>query len=211
MNGQLPLPPWLKDLANQVNVSEEILHAMNFPREKFISDPSGFNANLLATTALPIGSRQTISQPTTVAKMTQAIYEIKPKKVLEIGTGSGYQTAVLSRLVEMVYTVERIQNIQLDTIRRLYKLNIYNFKAICADGSQGWSTHAPYDAIIVTAAAPEIPPALIEQLNNSGRMVIPVGTDQQQLMQLDKDQDGNISEKSLGAINFVPLISGATI
>ena len=143
--------------------------------------------------------------------MTQALYEIKPKKVLEIGTGSGFQTAVLSRLVDMVYTIERIQNIQLDSIRRLYKLDIYNFKAICSDGSLGWATYAPYDAIIVTAAAQnDVPQALLEQLKAGGRMIIPVGTSQQRLVQIDKKENGEIVKKSLGNINFVPLITGET-
>lgn len=204
------LPPWLRELGEKIQVSAEVLQAMNLPREKFV-DQEGFNANVLTSNALPIGRGQTISQPITVARMTQSIYEIKPKKVLEIGTGSGFQTAVLSRLVDMVYTVERIQNIQLDSIRRLYKLDIYNFKAICSDGSQGWATYAPYDAIIVTAAAAsEIPLALLEQLKNGGRMIIPVGTEQQQLMQIDKTEKGQIIKKSLGTINFVPLVTGET-
>lgn len=204
------LPPWLRELGEKIEVCDEVLQAMNLPREKFI-DQISLNSSLLTSVALPIGSGQTISQPITVAKMTQALYEIKPKKVLEIGTGSGFQTAVLSRLVDMVYTVERIQNIQLDSIRRLYKLDIYNFKAICSDGSLGWATYAPYDAIIVTAAAQnDVPQALLEQLKVGGRMIIPVGTSQQRLVQIDKKENGEIVEKSLGNINFVPLITGET-
>ncbi len=204
------LPPWLRELGEKIEVCDEVLQAMNLPREKFI-DQISLNSSLLTSVALPIGSGQTISQPITVAKMTQALYEIKPKKVLEIGTGSGFQTAVLSRLVDMVYTIERIQNIQLDSIRRLYKLDIYNFKAICSDGSLGWATYAPYDAIIVTAAAQnDVPQALLEQLKAGGRMIIPVGTSQQRLVQIDKKENGEIVEKSLGNINFVPLITGET-
>ncbi|MCR4555100.1 MAG: protein-L-isoaspartate(D-aspartate) O-methyltransferase [Succinivibrionaceae bacterium] len=204
------LPPWLRELGEKIEVCDEVLQAMNLPREKFI-DQISLNSSLLTSVALPIGSGQTISQPITVAKMTQALYEIKPKKVLEIGTGSGFQTAVLSRLVDMVYTIERIQNIQLDSIRRLYKLDIYNFKAICSDGSLGWATYAPYDAIIVTAAAQnDVPQALLEQLKVGGRMIIPVGTSQQRLVQIDKKENGEIVEKSLGNINFVPLITGET-
>ena len=190
-------------------INQAIYSAMNH-KEKFI-DQISLNSSLLTSVALPIGSGQTISQPITVAKMTQALYEIKPKKVLEIGTGSGFQTAVLSRLVDMVYTIERIQNIQLDSIRRLYKLDIYNFKAICSDGSLGWATYAPYDAIIVTAAAQnDVPQALLEQLKAGGRMIIPVGTSQQRLVQIDKKENGEIVKKSLGNINFVPLITGET-
>jgi protein-L-isoaspartate(D-aspartate) O-methyltransferase len=204
------LPPWLRELGEKIEVCDEVLQAMNLPREKFI-DQISLNSSLLTSVALPIGSGQTISQPITVAKMTQALYEIKPKKVLEIGTGSGFQTAVLSRLVDMVYTIERIQNIQLDSIRRLYKLDIYNFKAICSDGSLGWATYAPYDAIIVTAAAQnDVPQALLEQLKAGGRMIIPVGTSQQRLVQIDKKENGEIVKKSLGNINFVPLITGET-
>ena len=204
------LPPWLRELGEKIEVCDEVLQAMNLPREKFI-DQISLNSSLLTSVALPIGSGQTISQPITVAKMTQALYEIKPKKVLEIGTGSGFQTAVLSRLVDMVYTIERIQNIQLDSIRRLYKLDIYNFKAICSDGSLGWATYAPYDAIIVTAAAQnDVPQALLEQLKAGGRMIIPVGTSKQRLVQIDKKENGEIVKKSLGNINFVPLITGET-
>ena len=204
------LPPWLRELGEKIEVCDEVLQAMNLPREKFI-DQISLNSSLLSSVALPIGSGQTISQPITVAKMTQALYEIKPKKVLAIGTGSGFQTAVLSRLVDMVYTIERIQNIQLDSIRRLYKLDIYNFKAICSDGSLGWATYAPYDAIIVTAAAQnDVPQALLEQLKAGGRMIIPVGTSQQRLVQIDKKENGEIVKKSLGNINFVPLITGET-
>jgi len=204
------LPPWLRELGEKIEVCDEVLQAMNLPREKFI-DQISLNSSLLTSVALPIGSGQTISQPITVAKMTQALYEIKPKKVLEIGTGSGFQTAVLSRLVDMVYTIERIQNIQLDSIRRLYKLDIYNFKAICSDGSLGWATYAPYDAIIVTAAAQnDVPQALLEQLKAGGRMIIPVGTSQQRLVQIDKKENGEIVKKSLCNINFVPLITGET-
>lgn len=200
------ISPWLRELGASLQIPDNILEAMDLPRDKFVC--SSFNSQFLAANALPIGSGQTISQPATVAKMTSAIMKCNPKNVLEIGTGSGYQTAVLSRLVENVYTVERIHNIQLDAIRRLYKLGIYNFKAICADGSEGWKTHAPYDAIMVTAAAAEVPKALIEQLKINGILVIPVGTNKQELCVFTKVSDTNLKKDSLGPINFVPLICG---
>ncbi len=200
------LSPWLRELSASLQVSPEILEAMDLPREKFVC--SSFNTQILTAAALPIGSGQTISQPATVAKMTAAIMSCQPKTVLEIGTGSGYQTAVLCRLIDEVYTVERIPNIQLDSIRRLYKLGIYNFKALCADGSEGWKTYAPYDAIMVTAAAAEMPQALVEQLKINGVMVIPIGTSKQELCVYTKISETNLKKESLGPINFVPLICG---
>lgn len=202
------ISPWLRDLKEEFNIPQHVLEAMDLPRDRFIS--SSFNVHTLSMNALPIGSGQTISQPLTVARMTEAIMEKHPKKVLEIGTGSGYQTAVLARLVENVFTIERIQHIQLETIRRLYKLNIYNFKAKCADGYEGWPSNAPFDAIMVTAAAPEIPNVLIDQLKDGGRMVIPIGTQKQELFVIDK-QGNDIIKKSLGPINFVPMIKGETV
>ncbi|MGN1356560.1 MAG: protein-L-isoaspartate(D-aspartate) O-methyltransferase [Succinivibrionaceae bacterium] len=200
------LSPWLRELGASIQVPQEVLEAMDLPREKFVC--TSFNTQIITAAALPIGCGQTISQPATVAKMTAALLKCHPSKVLEIGTGSGYQTAVLCRMVDQVYTVERIQNIQFDSIRRLYKLGIYNFKALCADGSEGWKTHAPYDAIMVTAAAAEIPQSLVEQLKINGIMVIPVGTTRQELCVYTKISDTNLRKESLGPINFVPLICG---
>ncbi len=202
------LPPWLRELGESVTVDPAVLEAMDLPRDRFVD--SSYNLSALTEHALPIGGGQTISRVSTVARMTDALMQCHPKKVLEIGTGCGFQTAVLSRLVDMVYTVERIGNIQLDAIRRLYRLDIYNFKALCADGSLGWKTHAPYDAIMVTAAANAVPLALIEQLKVGGLIVIPVGTDHQELMVYQKQDNGDVVGKSLGPVNFVPLIAGTT-
>lgn len=202
------LPPWLRELGESVQVDPAVLEAMDLPRERFVD--ASFNAGTIAAQALPIGSGQTISKPSTVAKMTDAIMKCSPKKVLEIGTGSGYQTAVLCRLVDMVFTVERLRNIQLDSIRRLYHLEIYNFKALCGDGMAGWKTNAPYDAIMVTAAASEVPPALVEQLSPGGLLVIPVGSSRQELMVYTKLPTGAVSGRSLGPVNFVPLIPGVS-
>lgn len=203
------LPPWLRELGETVQVDPAVLEAMDLPRERFVD--SSFGSSALTARALPIGGGQTISKPSTVARMTDAIMKCRPATVLEIGTGSGYQTAVLSRLVEKVYTVERIRNIHLDAIRRLYKLEIYNFKALCGDGCLGWKTYAPFDAVMVTAAAPAVPPALLEQLAPGGLLVIPVGTERQELMVYSKDPAGQITSRSLGGVNFVPLIPGEAV
>ncbi len=202
------LPPWLRELGESIQVDSSVLEAMDLPRERFVD--ASFNAGTLAARALPIGSGQTISKPSTVARMTDALMKCHPGKVLEIGTGSGYQTAVLCRLVDMVYTVERIRNIQLDSIRRLYRLEIYNFKALCADGTLGWKTNAPYDAIMVTAAAQNVPSALFEQLNPGGLLVMPVGDQHQELCVFCKQSTGEITRQSLGPVNFVPLIAGVS-
>jgi protein-L-isoaspartate(D-aspartate) O-methyltransferase len=202
------LPPWLRELGESIQVDNSVLEAMDLPRERFVD--SSFNADTLAAQALPIGNGQTISKPSTVARMTDALMKCRPKKVLEIGTGSGYQTAVLCRLVDMVYTVERLRNIQLDSIRRLYRLEIYNFKALCADGTLGWKTNAPYDAIMVTAAAQTVPPALFEQLSPGGLLIMPVGEQHQELCVFNKSESGEITRRSLGSVNFVPLIAGVS-
>ncbi len=208
------LPPWLRELSETQQVRQEVLEAMDLPRELFVPESvsDSFRGDILTSVALPIGMGQTISQPSTVAKMTEAVISCSPKKVLEIGTGSGFQTAVLCRLVENVFTIERITNIQLDSIRRLYKLGIYNFKAIAGDGYEGWPSQAPFDAIMVTAAAPAIPQKLLEQLAEGGVLVMPVGAtdspDSQQELIVAKKTESKIVTSKLGLVNFVPLVPG---
>jgi len=159
--------------------------------------------------ALPIGEAQTISQPYVVALMSEAL-EIRPgDRVLEIGTGSGYQAAVLSHLCRRVYTVERWRELQKAADRRFARLGITNVTTIIGDGWIGWPPQAPFDRIIVTAAAREAPPALIDQLKIGGRMIIPLGEtrDAQQLVQIDKTEEG-LAGTPILPVRFVPLVHG---
>lgn len=183
-----------------------ILEVMRIvPRENFL--PEAMRHQAYDNNALPIGAGQTISQPYIVAKMTQLL-ELKPhSRVLEIGTGSGYQTAVLSKLVDHVYSVERIKSLQWNAKRLLKQLDIYNISTKHADGWQGWAAKGPYDAIIVTAAASHLPAALIDQLADGGRLIIPIGDEHQDLIKIEKRQ-GECISTLVEAVRFVPLISG---
>lgn len=155
---------------------------------------------------LPIGYGQTISQPYIVAYMTQAVRPKKDHNVLEIGTGSGYQAAVLAEIVDQVYSVEIIRPLGLRAKRDLKALKYENINLLIADGYHGWQKHAPYDAIVVTAAAEYIPPPLIKQLKDGGRMIIPVGSPfmTQQLVLVEK-RDGKTRSRNLMPVRFVPL------
>ena len=177
------------------------------PRELFV-DPA-FADHAYQDIALPIECGQTISQPYVVAFMTEKLELADSNKVLEIGTGSGYQAAVLSHLCRHVYTVERWRELQKAADRRVAKLGITNIATIIGDGWIGWPPQAPFDRIIVTAAAPEAPRALVDQLKPRGRMIIPLGQsrDTQSLVQIDKTEIG-ITEKSLLPVRFVPLLHG---
>lgn len=158
---------------------------------------------------LPIGYGQTISQPFIVAYMTEVINPTKCRKVLEIGTGSGYQAAVLAEIVDSVYTIEIITELYKEAKERLEKLGYKNIKVKNADGYYGWKEYAPFDAIVVTAAAEFVPPPLIEQLKEGGRMVIPVGSPffTQNLVLVEK-RDGKIYSKNLMPVRFVPFVRG---
>lgn len=186
----------------------QVLEAMRLlPRHMFVDEALASRA--YEDDALPIGHKQTISQPYIVARMTEALLvEDNPQKILEIGTGSGYQAALLSRLVEQVYTVERIKPLYLQTKKLLASLKIRNVRCKLSDGTWGWEGYAPYDAIIVTCAAAEIPSSLITQLKYGGRLIIPVGDAEasQQLLTLKRTQDGIIKEK-LEDVLFVPLVT----
>jgi protein-L-isoaspartate(D-aspartate) O-methyltransferase len=174
------------------------------PRHLFVDDAMQVRA--YGDHPLPIASDQTISQPLIVAAMTQALQFQGAENVLEIGTGSGYQAAVLSRLCAKVYTVERINTLLAGARRIFDQLRYYNILSRLDDGTMGWQEHAPYDAIIVTAGSPEIPEPLIEQLADPGRMVIPVGgRDVQELHYLTKI-DGEIEVQQLESVRFVSLI-----
>jgi protein-L-isoaspartate(D-aspartate) O-methyltransferase len=188
--------------------SEAVLEQIrNVPRHLFVDEALASRA--YEDTALPIGLGQTISQPWVVARMTEALLESGPcDTVLEIGTGCGYQTAVLAPLVKRVYSVERIPELLRKTRQRLRELDIYNVQFRPGDGWEGWPKYAPYDGIIVTAAAPKIPEKLLEQLAPGGRMVIPVGPTGFQDLLLVTRKDGHFEEVSLGAVSFVPLVPG---
>lgn len=164
-------------------------------------------------TALPIGQGQTISQPYIVAKMTELLLQEddgtvwQPKKVLEIGTGSGYQTAILAQLFSQVCTVERIKSLQFQAKRRLQQLDLHNVAMKHGDGWLGWATKAPFDCIIVTAAPTQVPDALLHQLAEGGRLVIPVGAQEQVLRVYTRRQD-EFPVIEVEAVRFVPLIPG---
>ena len=187
--------------------SADVLSVMkDLPRHLFVDEALASRA--YEDTALPIGHGQTISQPFIVAKMTEVLLQGSPKKkVLEVGTGSGYQTAVLSRLVERVFSVERISPLQNQARERFYQLKLNNIKLKHSDGSWGWEDNAPYDGIIVTCAPEEVPQELLKQLAPGGRLVIPVGGKEQSLRVIDRN--GNTFEETeLEAVSFVPLLSG---
>ncbi len=178
------------------------------PRHLFVDEALAHRA--YEDTALPIGHNQTISQPFMVAHMSEVLLEAGPlDKVLEIGTGSGYQTAVLAQLVERVFSVERIKVLQDRAKERLTELNLRNVVFRWGDGSEGWPALAPYNGIIVTAVAPEVPQALLDQLAPGGRMVIPVGAigETQQLLLIVREEHG-FSRRVLGSVRFVPLLNG---
>lgn len=185
---------------------QAVLEAIHrIPRENFVSQAMMHQA--YDNNALPIGQGQTISQPYIVAKMTELLRLKRDSKVLEIGMGSGYQTAVLALLVDHVYSVERIKALQWEAKRRLKQLDIYNISTKHGDGWQGWESKGPFDAIIVTAAAENVPHALIEQLAQGGRLVIPVGTEEQQLLCIERRGD-QITSSVIESVNFVPLVAG---
>lgn len=190
--------------------NREVLDVIRtMPRHLFITEAMASRA--YEDVALPIGHGQTISQPWVVARMSAALIEHgRPQRVLEIGTGSGYQAAVLAALVDSVFTVERIEELLRQARRRFRKLGIDNVRSKYDDGNLGWPEEAPFDGIILTAAGEGIPPGLIDQLAEDGVLVAPAGPPgKQQLLRLRK-LDGEVSEENLGAVSFVPLLGGVT-
>ncbi|ATC95717.1 protein-L-isoaspartate(D-aspartate) O-methyltransferase [Pseudoalteromonas tunicata] len=176
------------------------------PRHVFVDDVLKHQA--YQNTALPIGLGQTISQPYIVAKMTQLLLDAGVKdKVLEIGTGSGYQSAILAQLFKEVYSVERIKSLQWQAKRRLQQLDFYNVMMKHADGWQGWPAKGPFNGIIVTAAAARVPEALLTQLANEGVLIAPIGEKEQQLIIVQRQGD-NFVHHQLESVRFVPLIDG---
>ncbi len=195
-------------LVDQGIRSSEVLERIrNVPRHLFVDEALASRA--YEDTALPIGLGQTISQPYVVARMTEALLSgFEGETVLEIGTGCGYQTIVMSPLVKKIYTVERIRELLRKTRQRLRDLDIYNVQFKPGDGWEGWPKYAPYDGIIVTAAATELPQKLLQQLAPGGRMVIPVGPSGCQELLLVTRKGDHFEESTLGAVSFVPLIQG---
>jgi protein-L-isoaspartate(D-aspartate) O-methyltransferase len=180
----------------------EALHTV--PRHLFVSE--ALRDQAYGDYPLPIGEQQTISQPYIVAEMTQALELGKDDRVLEIGTGSGYQAAILAEIVFRVYTIERIRALYIQARKLLDRLNYHNIIMRCSDGTTGWQDESPFDAIIVTAGAPEVPGKLIDQLAVGGRMIVPVGNQHSQdLIKITKDEDG-IHRSNLGGCRFVKLI-----
>ncbi len=174
-------------------------------REAFVS--ANMKRLAYSNGPLAIGHGQTISQPYIVALMTDLLQPKKNSVILEVGTGSGYQAAVLSVLVKQVYSTEIIEGLAIEAQQRLQRLQYTNVEVKSCDGYFGWKQHAPYDGIIVTAAARSIPPALIEQLKPGSRLVIPVGEPHmyQELMVIEKDETGQVHEKSILGVAFVPM------
>ena len=186
--------------------SEAVLEQIrNVPRHLFVDEALASRA--YEDTALPIGLGQTISQPWVVARMTEALLDgFNGETVLEIGTGCGYQTAVLAPLVKKIYTVERIRELLRKTQQRLRDLDIYNVQFRLGDGWEGWRKYGPYDGIIVAAAAAEIPEKLLKQLAPGGRMIIPIGPPGRQELTMVINRNDHYEQVSLGLVSFVPLV-----
>ncbi len=193
-----------------IRSSEVLEQIRNVPRHLFVDEALASRA--YEDTALPIGLGQTISQPYVVARMTEALLDgLDGGRILEIGTGCGYQTAVLAPLVKEIYTVERIPELLRKTKQRLRQLDIYNVHFRLADGWEGWPKYAPYDGIIVAAAAEELPEKLLAQLETGGHLVIPVGpAGRQELIRVTKYHD-RYQQQSIGLVSFVPLVHGKKV
>jgi len=206
-------------IQEHVRITEKYLHKESFneivmqamtkvPRHEFV--PRALLSRAYDDRPLPIGLGQTISQPYIVALMTDLLQPEPDHRVLEIGTGSGYQAAILSQLVAQVYSIEIIPQLAENTSQLLKKLAYQNIHTLIADGYDGWPEHAPFDSIIVTAAISHIPPPLVQQLKEGGRMVIPVGTrfQTQYLTLVEKDLQGRVTTRQVLPVRFVPFTGG---
>jgi protein-L-isoaspartate(D-aspartate) O-methyltransferase len=184
---------------------DRVLEAMRkVPRHLFVGE--ALQDQAYGDFPLPIGEGQTISQPYIVAEMTQALELTKDDRVLEIGTGSGYQTAILAELAYRVYTIERVRPLFISVRKRLDQLKYHNIVAKCSDGTLGWPEESPFDAIVVTAGAPKVPNTYVEQLTTGGRLVIPVGNQfSQSLLKIIRLEDG-VRQVDLGGCRFVKLV-----
>ncbi|WP_394172258.1 protein-L-isoaspartate(D-aspartate) O-methyltransferase [Thalassotalea litorea] len=200
--------------ASGISQTKVLAAIANCPRHLFVPEILAHKA--YDNTALPIGQGQTISQPYIVARMTELITGAGNDannacdKVLEIGTGSGYQTAILAQIFDKVYSIERIKSLQWQAKRRLRNLDLHNVSMKHGDGWKGWANKGPFKAIIVTAAPSEIPPQLLEQLDEGGKMIIPVG-DHQQTLRLITRKTNNFEQQTIEAVRFVPLVPGELI
>ncbi|MFW9603914.1 MAG: protein-L-isoaspartate(D-aspartate) O-methyltransferase [Trichlorobacter sp.] len=196
----------MEQLEKRGITDSRVLEAMRtVPRHKFVQEAMA--AQAYNDRSLPIGEKQTISQPHTVAIMTESLQLTGNEHVLEIGTGSGYQTAILASLVRKVFTIERIRPLALEARKVLDALMLLNVNIRIGDGTLGWAEEAPFDAIIVTAGAPAVPEALAEQLAPGGRLVIPVGDEKgQSLLRITRQPDGSLTKETGKDCKFVPLI-----
>jgi protein-L-isoaspartate(D-aspartate) O-methyltransferase len=187
--------------------ARRVLAAMAWvPREWFV--PPGLRNAAYDDRPLPIGSGQTISQPYVVGWMTAHLAPRRRERVLEVGTGSGYQTAVLARLAARVFTTERLPDLLVEAEDRFRRLGLRTIATRLGDGATGWPEHAPFDAVMVTAAAPAVPGPLVDQLARDGRLVIPVGdAKEQDLVIVSRSGSGTLTERRAGGVRFVPLIS----
>ena len=194
-----------QQIAARAVTDPEVLAAVRkVPRHLFVSE--ALRDQAYGDYPLPIGEQQTISQPYIVAEMTQVLELNQDDRVLEIGTGSGYQAAILAELVYRVYTIERIRSLYVQARNLLDKLHYHNIVMRCSDGTSGWQDESPFDAIIVTAGAPDVPEKLLDQLAEGGRMVVPIGNQHSQdLIKYTKDKSG-VHKSNLGGCRFVKLI-----
>lgn len=189
---------------------ERVLVAMRtVPRHLFVDEALASRA--YEDTALPIGSGQTISQPYVVARMTAALLAVAPRKVLEVGSGCGYQTAILSLLIPEVFSIERLAALHHKAKRNLAELRVSNVRLRHDDGYRGWPAAAPFDAILVTAAPSEVPEVLLKQLADGGRLVIPVGEGSEQELRVITRNGNQFHQEVLERVVFVPMLSGADI
>jgi len=199
-----------RTMTGRDNLNPRVMDVMyQVPREEFV--PADMRHAAFRDGALPVGHGQTISQPYIVALMTDLLDLTEDSVVLEVGTGTGYQAAILSQLARQVYTIEKIPELAQAAQQRLSEMGYDNVESRCSDGSLGWPEKAPFDGIVVTAAAADVPPALLEQLGPSGRMVIPIGLPymHQELILITRDQQGEIERSSILGVAFVPLVEDA--
>ena len=201
----------LDELRGAGITDERVLSAMeSVPRHLFVPEP--FRGKAHDNFALPLGHGQTVSQPLVVARMTQALEVSDRMRVLEIGTGSGYQASVLARLCRRLYTIERHAPLLEEAEKRFEKLSLANITALHADGSHGWPGQAPFERIMVTAAAIDVPPLLLEQLAIGGLMVVPVGDgDHDQRLELVRRTEDGVEIEDMGTVRFVPLVDGEAV
>lgn len=198
-----------KHLTGRAALDPRVMEAIkHVPRDEFV--PHAIKSKAFANSALPIGEGQTISQPFIVALMTDLLNPQSEHTILEIGTGSGYQAAVLSRLVKQVYSLEIVPTLAVQAAHKLSQLGYNNVEVRVGDGHSGWPEQAPYDGIIITAAASHLPSALLSQLKPGGRLVIPLGLPymHQDLLLIEKDQGGECHTKNILGVVFVPMIGG---